>query len=147
MTSRRASSAMKGSAAFGPITPPWHSCVTSAVVVGSTRSTRLGCGMTVKVIVPTRDGVSGCHARVRWATIESMSPMDFDGKTVLITGGGAGIGRATAEAFGKAGAAVVVVERLEKLAVELRGSLNAFGVANDVVTADVTDPQSALALA
>ena len=103
--------------------------------------------MTVKVIVPTRDGVSGCHALGRWATIESMSPLDFDGKTVLITGGGAGIGRATAEAFGKAGAAVVVVERLEKLAVELRASLNAMGVANDVVIADVTDPQTALDVA
>jgi NAD(P)-dependent dehydrogenase (short-subunit alcohol dehydrogenase family) len=70
--------------------------------------------------------------------------MDFHGKTVLITGGGAGIGRATAEAFAHAGATVVVVEKLEKLAVELRASLDGMGVANSVVVADATDPQTAL---
>ena len=73
--------------------------------------------------------------------------MDFDGKTVLITGGGAGIGRATAEAFGKAGAAVVVVEKVEKLAVELRASLDSLGVANSVVVADATEPRTALDVA
>jgi NAD(P)-dependent dehydrogenase (short-subunit alcohol dehydrogenase family) len=76
-----------------------------------------------------------------------MSHMDFDGKTVLITGGGAGIGRATAEAFGKAGAAVVVVEKHERLAVELRASLDALGIANSVVVADATEPQTALDVA
>jgi 3-oxoacyl-[acyl-carrier protein] reductase len=73
--------------------------------------------------------------------------MDFQGKTVLITGGGAGIGRATAEAFGKAGAAVVVVEKLEKLAVELRESLDGLGAPNTVVVADATDPQTAVDVA
>lgn len=73
--------------------------------------------------------------------------MDFHGKTVLITGGGAGIGRATAEAFGRAGAAVVVVEKHERLAAELRASLDEQGVANSVVLADVTEPQTALDVA
>ena len=36
--------------------------------------------------------------------------MEFAGKTVLITGGGGGIGAATAEAFGRAGANVAVVD-------------------------------------
>ncbi len=37
--------------------------------------------------------------------------MDFSGKTVVITGGSTGIGRATALAFGRAGANVVVAAR------------------------------------
>jgi NAD(P)-dependent dehydrogenase (short-subunit alcohol dehydrogenase family) len=73
--------------------------------------------------------------------------MDFHGRTVLITGGGAGIGRATAEAFGEAGASVVVVEKHERLAAELRASLDGLGVANTVVVADVTDPQTAVDVA
>lgn len=39
-----------------------------------------------------------------------MSALDFSGKTVLVTGGGRGIGRACAEAFAGAGASVVIAE-------------------------------------
>jgi len=46
--------------------------------------------------------------------------MDFEGRTVLITGRGAGIGRATAEAFGSAGASIVVIEKVASLADQLR---------------------------
>jgi NAD(P)-dependent dehydrogenase (short-subunit alcohol dehydrogenase family) len=37
--------------------------------------------------------------------------MSFDGKAVIVTGATSGIGRATAEAFGAAGASLVVVGR------------------------------------
>ncbi len=52
--------------------------------------------------------------------------IDFTGKTVLVTGGGAGIGGAIAEAFGQAGANVVVAEidpqRVEELETVLRAA-------------------------
>jgi len=73
--------------------------------------------------------------------------MDFEGRTVLITGGGAGIGRATAEAFGSACASVVVIEKVASLADDLRASLDDMGVPNSVVVADVTEPQTALDVA
>lgn len=42
---------------------------------------------------------------------DTRTPLDFSGKTILITGGSTGIGRATAEAFGRAGANVVIAAR------------------------------------
>lgn len=52
--------------------------------------------------------------------------MDFNGKTVVITGGSDGIGAAAARAFAKAGANLLLVARtrknLEKIAEELRGT-------------------------
>lgn len=64
--------------------------------------------------------------------------IDFTRKTVLVTGGGSGIGRATAEAFGAAGARVVVAEIKPELADEVRNQLQQAGVEALVVQADVT---------
>ncbi|WP_339154532.1 glucose 1-dehydrogenase [Actinomadura luteofluorescens] len=67
--------------------------------------------------------------------------MRFDGKIVLITGGAGGIGRATAHAFAREGATVVLAGRDEAAlaaAVKEVGSDRA-----DHVVADVADPASA----
>ncbi|MBX6389831.1 MAG: SDR family NAD(P)-dependent oxidoreductase [Frankia sp.] len=73
---------------------------------------------------------------------------DFTGRVVVVTGGAAGIGRALGEAFGRAGAVVVLadVERpaLDATVEQLREQTGA-----DIsgVVCDVTDPASVDALA
>ncbi|AYJ87050.1 SDR family oxidoreductase [Sphingomonas paeninsulae] len=64
---------------------------------------------------------------------------DFADKTVLVTGGGAGIGRATVDAFGRAGASVVVVEIDADRAESTRVALKSAGVESLIVIGDVTD--------
>ncbi|WP_433226685.1 SDR family NAD(P)-dependent oxidoreductase [Actinomadura formosensis] len=67
--------------------------------------------------------------------------MMFDGKIVLITGGAGGIGRATAHAFAREGATVVLAGRDVTALTEAVKEIGP-GRADHVV-ADVTDPSSA----
>jgi NAD(P)-dependent dehydrogenase (short-subunit alcohol dehydrogenase family) len=60
----------------------------------------------------------------------------FAGKVVLVTGGGSGIGRATARAFAAEGASVVVAGRDEQ---RLASAVKEIGGDASAVTVDVTD--------
>jgi NAD(P)-dependent dehydrogenase (short-subunit alcohol dehydrogenase family) len=64
--------------------------------------------------------------------------MDFTGKVAVVTGGGNGIGRATAIGFGRSGAQVVVVDRDAGAATETAVAITAAGGDAIAVTADVT---------
>ena len=64
--------------------------------------------------------------------------LDFTGKVALITGGGNGIGRATAVAFAKSGARVVVVDRDADAGAATVGIIKQQGGEAKFVAADVT---------
>jgi len=75
-----------------------------------------------------------------------MQDLNFSGKVVLVTGGGAGIGRAIVEAFGARGAAVVVAERDRQRCDEIAAALESRGVEALVSPTDVCDRAAVEAL-
>jgi 3-oxoacyl-[acyl-carrier protein] reductase len=73
-----------------------------------------------------------------------INPLDFTGKTVMVTGGGAGIGRAIAEAFAGQGARLIIAEIDAGRAADTAAAL---GDAATVHVVDVTDRAAVRALA
>jgi len=68
-----------------------------------------------------------------------MAEQEFAGKVALVTGGGSGLGRATAIAFAKAGARVVVQDIADKGGRETVGLIEEAGGAAFYIHADVRD--------
>jgi NAD(P)-dependent dehydrogenase (short-subunit alcohol dehydrogenase family) len=72
--------------------------------------------------------------------------MDFTGRVALITGGGGGIGRATALAMAREGARVAVADYAAEGAAETVGMVNAAGGQAITLTGDVTRTQDVKAM-
>ncbi len=68
--------------------------------------------------------------------------MDFSGKTVIITGAGAGMGKAAALAFAKSGA-LLVVNSISDSASKVCDEINAQGYSAAFVRADVSESEGA----
>ncbi len=68
-----------------------------------------------------------------------MQDLDFTEKTVLVSGGGAGIGRAIAQAFGERGARLVIAEIDEQRCRAVREALAAADVEAQVSATDVRE--------
>lgn len=78
--------------------------------------------------------------------------MSFAGKIIIVTGATSGIGRATAEAFGREGGSVLLVGRQETVLAEAAAEVRAAGgqaatVAVDLTTVDAPDRVVSAALA
>ena len=78
--------------------------------------------------------------------------MSFAGKTIIVTGATSGIGRATAEAFGREGGSLVLVGRQETVLAEVAAAVRASGgqagtVAVDLTTAEAPERVISAALA
>jgi NAD(P)-dependent dehydrogenase (short-subunit alcohol dehydrogenase family) len=65
----------------------------------------------------------------------------YDGRTVLITGGGTGLGRAIATEFARLGANLVVASRKAEHLEAAREAMSALGAPVSVVTCDIRHPE------
>ena len=73
---------------------------------------------------------------------DSSDWLGLAGRVAVVTGGGGGIGRATAVSFARAGAKVAIIDRDEKGLEVTRGELQALGAKAVVAPCDTTDEAS-----
>jgi len=71
--------------------------------------------------------------------------IDLDGRVAVVTGGGSGIGEATAKLLARANAAVAVADLAEDAAKRVAGEIDEAGGQALAVALDVADPQSVAA--
>ena len=70
-----------------------------------------------------------------------MPRRDFRGRTVVITGGAGGIGRALARSFGGAGAKIAIVDLPSSPLSDAREELESAGVEAVALPCDITDTE------
>jgi NAD(P)-dependent dehydrogenase (short-subunit alcohol dehydrogenase family) len=71
----------------------------------------------------------------------ALPPGTYAGQTVLVTGGGTGLGRAIAMEFARLGANLVVASRKPEHLAAAQTSMEALGAPIEVVTCDIRDPE------
>jgi NAD(P)-dependent dehydrogenase (short-subunit alcohol dehydrogenase family) len=71
----------------------------------------------------------------------ALPPGTFDGVSVLVTGGGTGLGKAIASEFARLGASIVVASRKEEHLAAGRKAIEALGAAVEVVPCDIRQPE------
>lgn len=111
-------------------------------MVAQVRAEEAAAGGTGYVAPVEEAAVESGPAAEPWA--EKITPGRFEGKTVIVTGAGSGIGRATASRIAREGGTVIAAdvskERLAELAQELTGS------AVTTVVGDITDEKDVEAI-
>ena len=75
----------------------------------------------------------------------ALRPGTFDGQTVLVTGGGTGLGKAIASEFARLGAAIVIASRSAEHLEAGRAAMEDLGAEVATAVCDIPDPESVTA--
>ncbi|MFJ6700633.1 SDR family oxidoreductase [Streptomyces sp. NPDC091272] len=73
--------------------------------------------------------------------MSALPPATYDGRTVLVTGGGTGLGKAIAAEFARLGANLLLLSRDEKHLASAQAELTGLGGEVRTATCDIRDPQ------